>query len=112
MTGDGCGLVALVGDDLYPCHGGHKTGDHIFAARLPACPAPFCKLPPGHRDLHDIPSGQAEVYSAPYARTLVLENLAREMLATFTKGSDGYRARAGQVQIAKWEERIKAATDA
>ena len=36
-----------------------------------------------------------------------LEALAREMLATFTKTSDGHRARAGQVQIARWTERLE-----
>lgn len=40
-------------------------------------------------------------------RIAELEQLAAEILATFTKGSDGYRARAGQVQIAKWETTLK-----
>lgn len=103
---DGCALVAVVGDDLYPCRS-HEGYDHHFAAHWPACPAPFCKLPPGHRELHDIPFGEAGVMSAQDARIRRLEAVARDMLAAFTKGSDGYRARVGQVQIAKWQKRIE-----
>lgn len=35
-----------------------------------------------------------------------LRQLAAEILAAFTKGQDGYRARAGQVQIRKWRDRL------
>jgi hypothetical protein len=56
----GCALVAMVGTDRYPCRS-HEGGAHHFAAHWPACPAPFCRTPPGHRSLHDIPSGKAEV---------------------------------------------------
>lgn len=106
---DGCALVAVVGDDLYPCRS-HEGYDHHFAAHWPACPAPFCKLAPGHRELHDIPSGQAAVTSVQDARAQRLDAVAREMLAAFIKTSDGYRARVGQVQIAKWQKRIEGAT--
>ena len=39
-------------------------------------------------------------------RCVTLHALAREMLGTFTKTSDGHRARVGQVQIARWEKRL------
>lgn len=55
-----CGKVAIVGGRRFPCLS-HENGQHHFVAHLPACPAPFCKLPPGHRELHDIPAGRAEV---------------------------------------------------
>jgi hypothetical protein len=43
---------------------------------------------------------------APAAST-DLEALARDMLASFVKTSDGYRARAGQVQIARWTAQLE-----
>jgi hypothetical protein len=39
-----------------------------------------------------------------------LEALARDMLSRFIKTSDGYRARVGQVQIARWTEQLEQAT--
>lgn len=51
-----CGFTAIVGGYAYPCHA-HKDGQHHFAARWPACPAPFCRLKPDHREPHDIPAG-------------------------------------------------------
>jgi hypothetical protein len=54
-----CKRIALVGTDRYRCQA-HEDGFHCYAAHWPACPAPFCKLPPGHRGLHDIPSGDVE----------------------------------------------------
>ena len=53
-----CPMVAIVGADKFPCRS-HEGGKHHYAAHWPACPAPFCKLPPEHRSLHDIPSGDA-----------------------------------------------------
>jgi hypothetical protein len=58
-----CQKVAVVSGNLYPCRS-HAGGVHHFAVYWPACPAGFCKLPPGHRGLHDIPSGSAVVYEA------------------------------------------------
>lgn len=55
----GCAHVAIVGTTRYLCWS-HEGGVHHFAAHWPACPAPFCKLPPDHRGLHDIPFGKAE----------------------------------------------------
>lgn len=55
-----CTMVAVVGEDIFPCRS-HGGGRHHFAAYWPACPAPFCLLPPDHRDLHDIPSGTAGI---------------------------------------------------
>lgn len=44
----------------------------------------------------------------PYAaRVAELEQLAADIIATFTKTDAGYRARVGQVQIAKWETTLK-----
>jgi hypothetical protein len=40
------------------------------------------------------------------ARIDALEALARDMLGRFCQVSDGYRARVGQVQIAKWEKQL------
>jgi hypothetical protein len=40
------------------------------------------------------------------ARIAELEALARDMLGTFVKVSDGHRARVGQVQIARWEKQL------
>ena len=53
-----CSIVAFVGDSKFPCRS-HEDGKHHFALYWPACPPPFCLLQPGHRDLHDIPSGKA-----------------------------------------------------
>jgi hypothetical protein len=57
-----CLVVAEIGDDLYPCQS-HEGGipAHHFAMHWPPCEAPWCKLPPGHRELHDIPSGEAKI---------------------------------------------------
>lgn len=41
-----------------------------------------------------------------HARVAVLEALAAEILGTFSKGSDGYRARAGQIAVARWEHTL------
>lgn len=40
------------------------------------------------------------------ARIAQLETLARHMLATYQRVSDGYRGRVGQVQIAKWQTEL------
>jgi hypothetical protein len=40
-----------------------------------------------------------------------LEALAAGMLATFTKGQDGYRARAGQVAVQRWQAALKGGSD-
>jgi hypothetical protein len=48
----------------YPCRS-HEGGVHRFPARLDdPCPAPWCRLPAGHRELHDIPAGRAEIHDA------------------------------------------------
>jgi len=47
----------------YPCRS-HEGGVHRFLARLDACPAPWCRLPAGHRELHDIPCGTVEIHDA------------------------------------------------
>jgi hypothetical protein len=51
---------------VYPCRS-HAGDVHHFAMLWPACEAPFCLLPPGHRELHDIPSGRAEYMDASAA---------------------------------------------
>ena len=53
-----------------------------------------------------MPDGLTEAEEGVMARIAELEDLAREMLSTFIKVSDGYRARAGQVQIARWKEQL------
>lgn len=58
-AGASCPVVAIVGVTVYPCRS-HEGGQHHFAAHWPACPAPFCRLPPDHRGLHDVPAGHAE----------------------------------------------------
>jgi hypothetical protein len=37
------------------------------------------------------------------ARAAALERLARDMLASYHQGSDGYRGRVGQMQIQRWQ---------
>ena len=59
-----CTYVALLAGERFPCHS-HEGGLHHFAAAIPdPCMAPFCRLPAGHRTLHDIPSGRAEIVEA------------------------------------------------
>jgi hypothetical protein len=36
-----------------------------------------------------------------------LEQLAADILATYTKGQDGYRGRVGQMQIQRWQTTLK-----
>jgi hypothetical protein len=60
-----CPFAALVDGYVYPCRS-HKDGYHHFAARWPACPAPYCRSEPGHRELHDIPSGRAVIADRSY----------------------------------------------
>ena len=66
-----CDVTAELGGTTYTCrehtetNGGSVT--HHFAARWPACPAPWCRLEPGHRELHDIPGGIPEVIT-PFAK--------------------------------------------
>jgi hypothetical protein len=40
-------------------------------------------------------------------RILELELLGADILATFVRRDDGHRARAGQVQIAKWQKTLQ-----
>jgi len=47
-----------------------------------------------------------EFAEAVMARIAGLEALARDMLSRFTPTSDGRRARAGQVQVARWEKQL------
>jgi len=48
----------------YPCRS-HKGGVHRFLARLDdSCPAPWCRLPAGHLELHEIPPGRVEIHDA------------------------------------------------
>jgi hypothetical protein len=64
---DPCLRAAVVVDGdrkvWYPCRS-HEGGAHHFAAHWPACPAPFCRLPPEEGHLHDIPSGVVEYHDA------------------------------------------------
>jgi hypothetical protein len=57
-----CLVVAVIGTDRYPCLS-HEGGipAHHFAVHWPPCEAPWCRLPPGHRGLHDIPSGRPQI---------------------------------------------------
>jgi len=55
-----CNVAAVVGSDVFRCRS-HEDSAHHFAAHWPMCPAPFCKLPPDHEGLHDIPAGKAVV---------------------------------------------------
>jgi hypothetical protein len=50
----------------YPCRS-HEGGFHRFLAVLPACPAPWCRLPYSHYlggTMHDIPGGTVEIHDA------------------------------------------------
>jgi hypothetical protein len=49
----------------------------------------------------------AEAEESVMARIAELEALARDMLGTFIKTSDGHRARVGQVQIARWRKQLE-----
>lgn len=60
---DDCTAHALIGDSRYPCQS-HEGGAHDFAMHWPACPGPWCKLPPDHRSLHAIPSGEVKVVTS------------------------------------------------
>lgn len=57
-----CPVYAVVGTDRYPCRS-HEGGipSHHFAAHWPPCEAPWCKLPPDHREPHDIPFGRVQI---------------------------------------------------
>ena len=64
-TAHACLHAAVVVDGdrrvWYPCRS-HEDGKHHFAARWPACPAPWCRLPASHATegtMHDIPGGTA-----------------------------------------------------
>lgn len=61
-----CPFAAIVAGHAYPCRR-HEDGQHRFAAHWPACPAPYCRARPGHRELHDIPPGQPEIADRPAA---------------------------------------------
>jgi hypothetical protein len=57
-TMNACTRVATVGGTNYVCRS-HEGGVHHFATTLlDPCPAPFCRLPAGHRSLHDVPFGK------------------------------------------------------
>jgi hypothetical protein len=45
--------------------------------------------------------------TAQHARIAELEQLAAGILASYHRGSDGYRGRVGQVQIAKWNATLR-----
>lgn len=51
----------------------------------------------------------ADIASVADARIAELEQLAREILASFTMTDSGYRARVGQVQIRRWRARLNGA---
>jgi hypothetical protein len=55
--------------------------------------------------------GLTEAEEGVMARIAELQELAREMLDSFIKTSDGHRARVGQVQIARWQKRLEGGTD-
>lgn len=67
LTEHGClhaAVIAYKGRRVwYPCRS-HEGGVHRFLARLDPCPAPWCRLPAGHRELHDIPPGTVEIHDA------------------------------------------------
>jgi hypothetical protein len=48
-----------------------------------------------------------EAEESVMARIDELQALARDMLASFIKTSDGHRARVGQVQIARWQKTLE-----
>lgn len=48
-----------------------------------------------------------QIEDGPDARVAELEQLAADILSRFHATGDGHRARAGQVQIAKWENTLK-----
>jgi hypothetical protein len=72
---------------------GAASGDQLAAGALGDAPAASTG-----RD----PAEAAAAFLAYVRRLEGVEVAAREMLASFTKASDGHRARVGQVQIAKW----------
>lgn len=53
-----------------------------------------------------VPGVRRMTQAAECERLTAALDVAREMLDSFTQTSDGYRARAGQMQIAKWAGRI------
>ncbi|HEY6493277.1 MAG TPA: hypothetical protein VIZ43_08395 [Trebonia sp.] len=57
MTEPACNHVAFLGGILYSCTG-HEDGSHHFGNG--DCEAAWCRLPAGHRSLHDIPPGKPE----------------------------------------------------
>jgi hypothetical protein len=61
-------------------------------------------------DGNDAPSTAVIYMRHLTAQRDALAELANEMLASFTKSDAGYRARVGQVQIAKWQKRIEVAS--
>jgi hypothetical protein len=65
-----CQVTAELGGATYPCQE-HRDGKHVFAAHWPKCPAPWCRLPPGHRSLHDVPAGTPKI-TAPVAEIRAL----------------------------------------
>ncbi len=69
--------------------------------------AVIAKLDPHDGDEAEV-SLCIDAVSNVVARVADLEALVHEMLATFTKTSDGHRARVGQVQIARWQKRMEA----
>jgi hypothetical protein len=99
-----CSVVAMVGDDRYPCRS-HKGRVHHFAAHWPACPAGYCKLPPGHRGLHDIPSGRARI--ADEARLVCLSpEAAKTVAAEADKPEQNHRAIAeGSVVLLTYSDK-------
>jgi hypothetical protein len=114
-----CTRIAVVGDTAYQCRS-HEDDVHHFAVHWPACPAPWCRLKPGHRTLHDIPSGKPEFKDAPPAGTPVPRirvRMARDVPghavrvfgAVLWRNQYGYRSRNGLARVpaaesdAPWE---------
>src|SRR6266568_3531632 len=67
--------------------------------------AVIAKLAPRDGDEAEVALLITAVYQAA-DRVAGLEALARDMLSRFVRTSDGHRARAGQVQIARWEKQL------
>jgi hypothetical protein len=68
MTEHDCQVTAELGGTTYQCRehpeSDGKSTTHRFALHWPACAAPWCRLKPGHRGLHDIPSGKPAISGA------------------------------------------------
>ena len=77
-----------------PRHQTDQIADEVLTATAPAIATELREQLAGERALH----GETEL------RVTELHQLATDIIATYHKrDDDGYRGRAGQVQIAKWQ---------